>query len=236
MPAFNFVVQGTSTTAGMVLQVVVFGALTLVVEAGVLRRWFHRAKQAAAARGWRGSELVERRSADGTNGREPLLPAVSSEGDGSPEASSSGPRHSAADGWGEQEDADVEEERRAVQSGAVGPHNAAALLAGVSKTYWQSSSGQPVRAVRGLWLGMGSSLVAQQGHVAGECFGLLGVNGAGKTTSFSMLTGEVLPDEGEAYVAGHSLLDEPLSAHRSTGYCPQFRWAWLAGLQHSLTL
>ncbi|KAL1484728.1 hypothetical protein MTO96_049957 [Rhipicephalus appendiculatus] len=35
-----------------------------------------------------------------------------------------------------------------------------------------------------------------------ECFGLLGVNGAGKTTTFKILTGEMLPQEGDAYI-GH---------------------------------
>ena len=35
-----------------------------------------------------------------------------------------------------------------------------------------------------------------------ECFGLLGVNGAGKTTCFKMLTGEIPPSKGSAYVQG----------------------------------
>jgi ABC-type multidrug transport system ATPase subunit len=30
----------------------------------------------------------------------------------------------------------------------------------------------------------------------GECFALLGISGAGKTTMFKMITGEVLPSEG----------------------------------------
>ena len=38
-----------------------------------------------------------------------------------------------------------------------------------------------------------------------ECFGLLGVNGAGKTTIFKMLTGEVAPSVGDAYVQGLSI-------------------------------
>lgn len=39
---------------------------------------------------------------------------------------------------------------------------------------------------------------------AGECFGLLGVNGAGKTSTFKMLTGETLISDGDALVAGLS--------------------------------
>lgn len=33
-----------------------------------------------------------------------------------------------------------------------------------------------------------------------ECFGLLGVNGAGKSTTFRMLTGEELPNSGIMYL------------------------------------
>lgn len=34
----------------------------------------------------------------------------------------------------------------------------------------------------------------------GECFGLLGVNGAGKSTTFRMLTGEEMPNSGMMYL------------------------------------
>ena len=34
--------------------------------------------------------------------------------------------------------------------------------------------------------------------LTGECFGLLGINGAGKTTSFKMLTGQLTPSNGDA--------------------------------------
>lgn len=35
---------------------------------------------------------------------------------------------------------------------------------------------------------------------AGQCFGVLGPSGAGKTTTFKMLTGEVLPTQGESWI------------------------------------
>lgn len=35
---------------------------------------------------------------------------------------------------------------------------------------------------------------------AGECFGLLGVNGAGKSTCFKMLTGDLLPTDGDSSI------------------------------------
>ncbi|KAK3507673.1 hypothetical protein QTP70_032792 [Hemibagrus guttatus] len=56
----------------------------------------------------------------------------------------------------------------------------------------------------------------------GECFGLLGVNGAGKTSTFKMLTGDSVVTRGEAYLAGKSVLTEINEVHQNMGYCPQF--------------
>ncbi|ULU05179.1 hypothetical protein L3Y34_017709 [Caenorhabditis briggsae] len=50
-----------------------------------------------------------------------------------------------------------------------------------------------------------------------ECFGLLGQNGAGKTTSFDMLTGISIPSGGTASIAG-----ENITSRIQIGYCPQF--------------
>ncbi|XP_077557775.1 uncharacterized protein LOC144173133 [Haemaphysalis longicornis] len=55
----------------------------------------------------------------------------------------------------------------------------------------------------------------------GECFGLLGVNGVGKTTTFRILTGELLPHEGDAYITGVSLVQTPRQFRRYIGYCPE---------------
>ncbi len=53
------------------------------------------------------------------------------------------------------------------------------LIRGLEKSYNLGPLEPPNRALRGLWLGVRH----------GECFGLLGVNGAGKTTAFRLLSG-----------------------------------------------
>ncbi|KAI3386104.1 hypothetical protein SNEBB_011309 [Seison nebaliae] len=56
----------------------------------------------------------------------------------------------------------------------------------------------------------------------GERFALLGVNGAGKTTAFRMISGELKPDNGNIMVNGHHLENDRNSAYSHIGYCPQF--------------
>jgi len=57
---------------------------------------------------------------------------------------------------------------------------------------------------------------------AGECFGLLGVNGAGKTSTFRMLTGDQRVTSGEAWVNGFSILKNQQQLRQSISFCPQF--------------
>lgn len=51
----------------------------------------------------------------------------------------------------------------------------------------------------------------------GEVVGLLGPNGAGKTTTIKILATLLIPDSGEAYVAGYSVLDEPSKVRENIG-------------------
>jgi ABC-2 type transport system ATP-binding protein len=55
----------------------------------------------------------------------------------------------------------------------------------------------------------------------GEIFGLLGSNGAGKTTVIKMLTTLLPPTSGDALVAGLSILAAPAAVRRHIGYVPQ---------------
>lgn len=55
----------------------------------------------------------------------------------------------------------------------------------------------------------------------GQIFGLLGSNGAGKTTLIKILTTLLPPTEGDALVAGKSILSEPAEVRRHIGYVPQ---------------
>ncbi|XP_052767410.1 phospholipid-transporting ATPase ABCA3-like isoform X2 [Mya arenaria] len=56
----------------------------------------------------------------------------------------------------------------------------------------------------------------------GECFGLLGVNGAGKTSTFKMLTGDESITSGTAFLNGKSVSSQIAEVRKYVGYCPQF--------------
>ena len=66
-------------------------------------------------------------------------------------------------------------------------------------------------AVRALTLGL----------PMGDCFGFLGINGAGKTSTLNILTGAQLPTSGDAWLGGKNILTNQKDVRRLIGYCPQ---------------
>ncbi|XP_021254439.1 ATP-binding cassette sub-family A member 12 [Numida meleagris] len=108
-----------------------------------------------------------------------------------------------------EEDGDVEAERNRVESGKADFD--VVLLQNLTKIYHLPH--KRIVAVKNISLGI----------PAGECFGLLGVNGAGKTTIFKMLTGDIGASSGRLRVQDHSgSLNDITEAHWSLfGYCPQ---------------
>ncbi|KAJ0397450.1 hypothetical protein P43SY_006549 [Pythium insidiosum] len=102
------------------------------------------------------------------------------------------------------EDVDVRNEAQRVQDGAF---DDVVVLKNLRKVY----PGGPV-AVCNLSFGL----------KRGECFGFLGINGAGKTSTMKMLTGDVLPSSGTATLGGFDILTQQIQVRRQIGYCPQF--------------
>lgn len=56
----------------------------------------------------------------------------------------------------------------------------------------------------------------------GECFALLGVNGAGKSTTFKSLTKDTVPTTGQITIAGYDVQKDFQEARKLIGYCPQY--------------
>ena len=56
----------------------------------------------------------------------------------------------------------------------------------------------------------------------GECFGLLGLNGAGKTSTFKCITQEFSPKNGTIYINGKDTYNNFDKIKMLIGYCPQY--------------
>ncbi|MDQ2665517.1 MAG: ABC transporter ATP-binding protein [Gemmatimonadota bacterium] len=86
------------------------------------------------------------------------------------------------------------------------------------------TSGDPAISVHDLTRRFGSFVAVD--HIsfdvaAGEVFGFLGANGAGKTTAIKMLIGLLSPSDGEARVAGFDVARERMQIRRNIGYMSQ---------------
>nr|XP_031526947.1 ATP-binding cassette sub-family A member 13 [Vicugna pacos] len=108
-------------------------------------------------------------------------------------------------------DIDVEKEQMRVLKGRT--EGDILVLCNLSKSY--RSFCRRTTAVQDVSLGIRR----------GECFGLLGVNGAGKTTMFKMLNGDTPPTSGHAVIRTPMGEDVRLSSAGAAGvrigYCPQ---------------
>ncbi|KAM4869967.1 glucosylceramide transporter ABCA12 isoform X1 [Urocitellus parryii] len=106
------------------------------------------------------------------------------------------------------EDEDVRAERLRVENGAA--EFDLVQLHRLTKTYQLIH--KKIIAVNNISIGI----------PAGECFGLLGVNGAGKTTIFKMLTGDIIPSSGNILIRNKTGSLGLVDSHSSfVGYCPQ---------------
>lgn len=61
---------------------------------------------------------------------------------------------------------------------------------------------------------------------AGQVLGLLGINGAGKSTTLSMIAGALAPDSGTIRLDGEDLAEHPACARRLLGWLPERAPLW----------
>ncbi len=87
--------------------------------------------------------------------------------------------------------------------------DSALTIRGLSKRFVANK--KTVEALRGI------ELQVRPGTVTG----LIGPDGAGKTTLMRLIAGLLLPDEGSISIFGRDVLADPLSAQRIIGYMPQ---------------
>jgi ABC-2 type transport system ATP-binding protein len=97
----------------------------------------------------------------------------------------------------------------AVEEADISQADATLILDGVSKTF--VSGGRKVHALKEVSVRTGRGIVT----------GLIGPDGAGKTTFMRLVAGLLLPDAGRIDVLGIDVLREPLEVQAHIGYMPQ---------------
>ncbi|XP_036605129.1 ATP-binding cassette sub-family A member 3-like [Trichosurus vulpecula] len=110
------------------------------------------------------------------------------------------------------EDEDVAKEREKVLAcpkDMISSLNSPLVIRKLTKIYYKPVSSVAVDKL---------SLTVQKG----ECLGLLGFSGAGKTTTIKMLTGDETITYGDAFLENHSICRNIGEVRKIIGYCPQF--------------
>ena len=113
-------------------------------------------------------------------------------------------------GYTAPEDEDVARERERIESGSL-PTSDPVVVKNLTHVF-KTKANPNLVAVNNLSFGLKPA----------ECFGLLGVNGAGKSTTFRMLTGELNMTNGMTLVNGYNVYSQVADARQFMGYCPQY--------------
>src|SRR4030042_4968416 len=83
---------------------------------------------------------------------------------------------------------------------------------------------EPLIVAQGLRRAFGATLAVQDVSLrveAGEAYGLVGPDGAGKTTTMRLLCGALACDAGQVHLAGIDLARDESGARAEIGYPPQ---------------
>ena len=94
----------------------------------------------------------------------------------------------------------------------IGSATDVVCLYNLRRLFFTSPNAAPKEAVHSLSFGIPS----------GECFGFLGVNGAGKSTTVSILTGQTSCSDGVGFIQGFDITTQQSKVRENIGLCPQF--------------
>ena len=118
-------------------------------------------------------------------------------------------------------DEDVDVSAEAIAASTADVNTVPLVLRSLRKVYPERTT----PALAGVSIAAGFDAGAL-GGLSGGCFGLLGPNGAGKSTLFNCISGVYRPSSGNAWVSGHSVVDDIAGVHRSIGVCHQQNILW----------